>query len=79
MASDRSTHPLTVPSSGTPASPGCPSLPNHPAETVPDRSSQILATHTLIVGYDLTNTDPDAVTALRQRAPARFCSSGLST
>lgn len=55
------------------------SLPNHPAETVPDRSSQILATHTLIVGYDLTKTDPDAVAALRQRAPARFCPSGLST
>jgi hypothetical protein len=34
------------------------------------------AAHSLAVAYDLTQTDPDAVTALRDRAPARSCSSG---
>jgi hypothetical protein len=34
------------------------------------------AAHRLVVAYDLTSTDPTAVAALRERAPARCCSSG---
>jgi hypothetical protein len=34
------------------------------------------AANCLVVAYDLTRTDPDAVTALRERAPGRSCLSG---
>jgi hypothetical protein len=34
------------------------------------------AAGSLVVAYDLTETDPSAVAALHERAPARSCSSG---